>query len=591
MDNGYYIRDKVRRKLYSETSLLKSSFGFRSKTVSNNSPVKANTHKGDLKFFNIDTSVRRQYARLEGKLREDLTEGFRYDWLFKQWEFIRSLILQIPVYDTFRVLNWKRVQQSVKAVRIPRSEPFLIKIFSKYLRVKLPESSPLKAEDVKVSDDACFARYCSDKRFKIRNYNAFYRALDKTLVDSGFMQNTRFKMWSIEEVFEKLPSNTSSCYPLMVKKKELKARLQVRDFLFGCLRASEDTGTLMRNVFKHLTVVFHRTSVVISQIKPRLQWEPKVRQVFGVPFALNALECMLFGPFYESILEHRGSFAIGSTRPQISGIIRNLVASGKRYVICGDFSKFDSTIPPEMVMLFFSSVIQCSRLPGGLKTLGSVLAAYLTFTPFIGYDCKVRTMVGGNASGMYSTTILNSFIVLLCLQYAHIDYFGYPADEKLVSTLGDDFVIATDELGFYEHVVSVMDELGIKINSSKTHVADISQDSFVQDKISYLGFNWNLRGIPDQTIEWVVSHVCYPERNVEGIEGADRVIFRLCSVIFQMSSGPRLFDVVSVYDKKLQEKLRNSGGSYQIRVIKDDGSVSDISIPIARLYMENWKLF
>lgn len=555
---------------------------FRSKTKTKIRVEKANSKSDPI--FKIDKSLLSSYNRLNRQFKDYLTEDFRYDWLFKQWTVIRQLSDTLPVRDSFQVLNWKRVFQSVKSIRIPRTEPYLRKLFNEQYQLDLPESPPVTQADVDFFDEACFERYTSDSQFKIKDPKAFYRALDITLHQSGFMLRPNFKLWSISEAFDTLPGDTSSCYPVMTRKSSSSARSEAARVVKKLLSCSENPSAIMGLLYSHFLVVFHRTQVVIEKLKP-FKAVTKIRQVFGLSFGILCLECMLFGNFYNKLREADTKFAVGCTRPQISDIVKRVANSGKRFVICGDFSKFDSTIPPEMVMLYFSCVIQCSRIPGELKTLASCLAHYLTFTPFMGSSCIVRYMVGGNASGMYSTSWINSFCVLLTLQYAHYRYYGtYCSD---LSVQGDDFIIAVDDYQFKEYLSEVFTEFGLILNVDKTKVSDMNK----RDTITFLGLNWTLGGIPDQSLEWIISHTVYPERSIDGIDGQDRVIFRLCSVIFQISSGPSVFDRIVRKYRNFMQKINASSGMYQIKVVSDDGRLSETNIPFMTLYTKNWTLF
>jgi hypothetical protein len=542
-------------------------------------------HLREKRQFCIDVFLLRSLRLLKDNLSGYISEDFRYDWLFKQWGKIRRLEHYLPVKENFTVLNYKRVFNSVKTIRIPRTEPYLRQLFEDRLRLSLPKASPITRAEVDKIDDACFDRYTSDKTFKIRNTEAFYRALDQTLMHSGFMQNRSFKLYSFDEAVQLLPKDTSSCYPVMVRKNNSEAKSEAYRFIKDVFSTAENPSIIMRRMHSYVVVVFHRTQVLINSLKP-FRFDTKVRQVFGLSYGLLALECMLFGNFYQGVVESARHFAIGCTRPQVSATVKRVASSGKRYVICGDLSKFDSTIPPEMVMLYFSCVIQCSRLPGNLKTLASCLAHYLTFTPFMGSSCRVRYMVGGNTSGSYSTSLLNSFVVLLALQYAHMIHFGVTTDD--VSVLGDDFIIAVDDDTFLKTIDSVFSDWNINLNVKKTVVSDLSK----REEIHFLGFEWEVYGYtPDQTLKWIVSHVVYPERNIEGISGFDRVIYRLCSVIFQIRSGPSIFDRLIRGYRRFYEVINESSGTYPIMLITDDGRLSEQKIPFHELYNYNWTLF
>nr|BAB63954.1 RNA-dependent RNA polymerase-like protein [Bryopsis cinicola] len=542
---------------------------------------------GNTGTFQTPSYFLRSFRKIKPYLEQYLTKDFRYDWLFKQWNSIHNLSHFVPMQKRFRIQNFKTVSQACKMVRIPRTEPFLKQLFEDRYNITLPSDNPVSAQDVTLSDFACFDRYESNKQFKINNAEAFYRALDKTLIMSGFMQKVPFKLKSIDEAIKSLPSNTSSCYPTMGKKNTEEALTYAKSFVKKMLSLRNNPYAMMNILYSHFCVVFHRVQVVVENLKP-FGATTKVRQVFGVPFGILILEVMLFGNFIRTASRSSKVFTMGLTRLQVSDLIKKLRAKNFQYVVCGDFSKFDSTIPPQLIELYYSGLIQCSGLPERYKSLASCLSFWSTFTPFMGKDLNVRYMLGGNVSGSFLTSALNSFVSCFVINYAYYRYFGSFPSENDLFILGDDFILGINDKGFLKFLAAEFKNFNIILNVSKTRVADSSN----QDDITFLGFNWNLLSEPDQSLEWICAHTVFPERTIEGISGYDRVLARMCSVIFQIKSGPVFFDRFIFYsNKKLQKQLVESNYKLKIRLVKDDGMLSNIVIPFDTFYHANWTLF
>lgn len=525
-------------------------------------------------------------------------KNFSITPILKIWNNLLLGSGNLPTHRRFVIENYKKVVGRAKHIRVPTTEPGLISVFERMYRITLPKVNPVTAADVINSDKETLELYCSEKDINVSNDKAFAESLEATLRSSSLLglRNQRFNLLTIEEAFDNLRSNTSSCYPLFIKKSDEEARDLASKFVKDVFSRKDSLDHVLFLLWNEIVTIFHRITLKVDPFRKgetKVTFTRKIRQVFGVPFGPLVLETMFMNRVIEHLQRNSALFAFGLTRPQISKRIDKFFVksktSGFKFVVSGDLDSCDSTLSPKLVLLFFSVLKSLLRVPNSLSKVYDALTYYLTYTPILAYDSEVKFTVGGNKSGMKTTTVLNCFVLGLALNYYAIRHYGRCYNAFEVQILGDDFICAIKDKRDFEVLVNCFKELGLKLNERKTKIYSLEDQT-----LSFLGFQWILVSgeyVPEASDGWIIGHCCYPERFIPQLQGELRTVARMCSIIFQIYRGRRIMDNIWRFDKGLRQLFDREGIRVNIPVIIDDGTVTGEVRTIQQYFASGWKLF
>lgn len=524
-------------------------------------------------------------------------KNFSITPILKNWNNYLLRCGNLPTHRRYVIENYKKVVGRAKHIRVPTSEPGLIQVFERMYKITLPKVNPVTAADVINSDKETLGLYCSEKDINVSNDVAFAKSLEATLRESSLLdlRNQSFSMLTIEEAFNNLRSNTSSCYPLYIKKSDKEARDRATEFVKGVFSRKDSIDHLMYHFWDQIVTIFHRITLKVDPFRPKdpeVTFTRKIRQVFGLPFGPLVLETMFMSRVIDILQTRSKYFAFGLTRPEISRRIKMFSEKSKtkgfKFVVCGDLDSCDASLSPKLVLLFFSVLKSLLRIPRGLSNVYDSLALYLTYTPIMAYDSTVKFTVGGNKSGMKTTTVINCFVLGLAINYFALRRYGRYYEPFEIQILGDDFIVAIKDKRDFDELVNSFSELGLNLNERKTKIYSLDDQT-----LNFLGFQWILVNglyVPEASDGWIIGHCCYPERFID-VPGELRTVARMCSIIFQIHRGKRIMDKIWRYDKGLRRLFEKEGIRVNIPVIIDDGTLTGESRTIQQYFNSGWTLF
>lgn len=398
--------------------------------------------------------------------------------------------------------------------------------------------------------------------------------------------NPRYKFWfntNWMESYNVLPNDTSSCYPNYRPK--------------GCDREKEFVGKQITTFFKIDNIekmfsylsgfpatIFHRFTPKLKEHKSIYKVEYKIRQIFGITSFICCLEVILFGPFVEAFKAGLREFhTIGLTRFQVSSRVANLRRKARNSngkVICGDISGCDMSIPPYLHMLFVSHILEKVNNPKLIKSI-IALGKYLTYTPIFNSDGQIVRSCGSNKSGSWTTTVLNTYCVMLALTDAFITIVGRPPVDGEILVQGDDFIMVLPKESDKITVKRILLTYNLRIKPLTSDIVKPHED------IEFLGFYWDNSNSPWAKEEWIVARILFPERRIEQ-DGPDRIISRYLSLIFLLRNSTYLFKRFLDADKHLMIRFRFD--DFKFKIVTLDGKSVYNNIPVRTFLQEGWKL-
>jgi hypothetical protein len=153
-------------------------------------------------------------------------------------------------------------------------------------------------------------------------------------------------------------------------------------------------------------------------------------------------------------------------------------------------------------------------------------------------------------------------------------------DEFLIQ--GDDFIINIknydDALRFKSH----MREFNLRLRLDTVGLVEWYND------IELLGYYWNQYNLTDQTDEWIISRIMYPEKYVK-FEGPLRIVYRSLSIILNLKRYRELYLRFFDNDKYLR-KLVYLSDEPEIILVSMSNEFLKIKIPLKRYWMLGWRM-
>lgn len=385
-----------------------------------------------------------------------------------------------------------------------------------------------------------------------------------------------------EEVFNILPNNSNSGFPLYVNKGSDIAREEVRKSMrvFRKLKGHKRLFFIL----SYPCVIFHRFTPKIKTLFDNVV-NYKIRQVWGVPFFIIFLECKyLFWLKIHFTNQFKHFFTSGVRRTEVSNkisILRERARNENKFILCGDISGFDRSVCPS-----FYTILEClihNTKDHNHREIMLLIFRYFTYTPFIGIHNRVEMTRGGTASGNYLTTVFNSLIMMIVVVYNYIYICGKLPEQGDFLVQGDDFIMLIPNKECFSEIKSNFKIFNLRIKLYDNAIVNYEED------IEFLGFKWDSNGEPDQSDEWLVSRIIYPENYVE-LAGPERIISRYLSLIFQLKRYRSLFKNFYFYDRVFK-RILESKDVFKLRIIDKSGRVTDNVFPINKFLHLGWRAY
>lgn len=189
--------------------------------------------------------------------------------------------------------------------------------------------------------------------------------------------------------------------------------------------------------------------------------------------------------------------------------------------ICGDWSKFDKTVPPWLIRAAFQIILnafdltKCQDNEGRISELSKTetirrfkrLVKYFINTPVRLSTGERFRKSGGVPSGSMFTNIIDSIVNMIVMRYCIYSTTGtFPRGEIY---LGDDSVCAADGIVNLQDIGTLAEsKFGMILNVSKSYVTSESMN------IHFLGY-FNKYGRPHKAQDFLIASFVYPERVVK----------------------------------------------------------------------------
>lgn len=233
---------------------------------------------------------------------------------------------------------------------------------------------------------------------------------------------------------------------------------------------------------------------------------PKQRLVWGFPQSTTLIEATLARPLINLFLRIRTPMVIGYRRFEIAAIAGSIKL--KKYQYGLDFSAFDSTVCPTLIGIAFDILGTWFTPSDDVESRLRLCEKLFINTQILMPDGNIYAKKRGIPSGSYFTQLVGSIVNYLALQYGIIKLTGKAIGRDSVMVLGDDSLFGTGSRLDLDELESILARLGLKLNTSKTHVAKRGQP------IHFLGHTW-VHGVVDRPLIEVAKRLVYPERSDE----------------------------------------------------------------------------
>jgi len=430
--------------------------------------------------------------------------------------FVNSFIKKNKFYFDFS--KNKRVYNSVNNFSTPSFESGAIKtlenIFPQIKYKKFVVGS-LKPHVVKDKDRTELNVYARRKTTKISNKQDFSEVINYI---SSILVNAEVSRKDLDVVLSEIPKNTSSGFPEFCRKGSSKAVELCKNRVSKVLK-SDSFIDAFKYMFKFPVTIFHRFTPKMKLINNEYSPNWKIRQIHGTPFFIVALEKLIFENFVETLKLSFPFYTVGLTKLQISDKISDLRDKARlsnKVIFCGDISGCDKSISFDHSQLYFSYAKDfiCDDYINAFKAL----VCYHLRTPML-YSGGILVSHGSTITGSWLTSSFTTFCVTVSLFYSYFRiYRRMPKlDELLVQ--GDDFVILLDKkedsILFKENML----EFNLRVRLDKSRI------SKYYEEIEFLGYIWDFSNEPDQTDDWIISRIVYPEKFIK-FPGPLRLIYR-----------------------------------------------------------------
>lgn len=388
-----------------------------------------------------------------------------------------------------------------------------------------------------------------------------------------------FKKLSFYESIDLLPKSTSSGFPFYGKKGDIEivegTKVMFERYFSGDIK--------LTHLWQYPVTIFHRFVTSLKESGDFIKKNTKIRQIQGVPFLILALEVHFFKSFKDRFLETFKNIAcIGYTRVQISSLVKkvrgNSKTMGKR-ILCGDLSNCDVSISKFLMTIFYSFSSEFLTKEEFFRSIP--LIYWIVKTPIM-LNQQIVITNGSNPTGMWFTSLLNTFSLIVVLNYFSVIKNGKILNEFEYLVQGDDFIILIDE-GDEKLLKTIFKIFNFRLNLNKSKVVGYKDD------ISFLGFEWDYNSEPDNDDLWLIARTLYPERFVD-FAGPERLIVRYLSLLFQIKRSYSLFVKFMSVDKELKDRVLNKS-NVTFKVLTSDGRLIDNKVPINRFLEIGWRMF
>jgi len=390
--------------------------------------------------------------------------------------------------------------------------------------------------------------------------------------------------------------NTNSGFPFFKRKNSTLCIEDTKIWIRNIFENPSYYSIIKNPLFEMPTTLFYRVQPSVKEEENTI--EVKIRQVWGIPQRIVALEYYFFKDILSSVYENNvfGSnpvYSSGLTNYEISlriiNRLRNLKnnSMNNKNLYSMDYGKFDRTIPNYAIDIFYAICRGNLDLSEKDDKIYNMLRFYIKFTPFIHND-KLFVSQRGIPSGSYITNLLDTWwnLTLWNLSYNLRQYyttnlsdflnkeefFEKRISEYLLNTnfirfedlgiCGDDSIAYTDH--FHIKILeNLCDSLGMKITTNV-----ITKEPY--EDMYFLGRRWDWLNRPIQSDLYFIGHLAlrtkfYNKDELEIDVSEDLEITRMLSITLQFYNGMDFLERYFTNHVKLNQFLEGSSGFYLLK--------------------------
>lgn len=254
------------------------------------------------------------------------------------------------------------------------------------------------------------------------------------------------------------------------------------------------------DAFDEPCVAYYRTQ---SRLKKE-GFSQSVRLVWGYPYKATLVEGRYARPLIDFFKAFKSDYALGYKKAGLGAELNRF--SWCNFVGSFDWSKFDSSIPAELISMVFNLLKRFFVQTELDKAEWDSTVNYFINTPILMPNGKVY--VGKNhgiPSGSYFTNIVGSLVNILLLEYLSLRH-EFSIQHMLVH--GDDSIIGVrNELPLVEMAESVANEFGMLLHPDKQRYTKKDHE------LEFLSHAW-ARGRPYRETIITAQQLVYAERGL-----------------------------------------------------------------------------
>jgi hypothetical protein len=488
-----------------------------------------------------------------------------------------TLIIECIKYFYTKVYFIKTIPKwmigRIKAIRLPAIDNVARRKFEHIFKVRLNPLLDISVSDVYKQTDATIESMV----YTPFNSNVDYELLLAVCVKAANQLNIiAGTIIAPEFVSQRLPNDTSSCYPKFSKKGDPLV-IEACSLELSNILSMGRPFDVMDRLFCLPTVTFHRfVTKFRSKNSITKELRTKIRTVFGVPCLISYLETSLLQNTIDNL--NRKFLVTKVNRLQLSRKLEEfakLANVRQKLIFSTDIAMMDSSISPIFLIILFAFFMINSKYKAQL----CALCLYHLFSPIVRFNGDITCTVGGNLSGTKITTLINTFTLLVTFQYWSILVNDRYLSEGEILICGDDCIMMVDK-GFSQEKLSyVLSWFNLKLKPEATFLSSPNHT------FEFLGFNW-VNFQPDNPISWVIRKVVYAERG--SLDDEVLSLARLCSIAFQTKTGYK-FCVKHIAEFTPTKFVNDVVNRKDIHSTLLNGD--NVSIPISKLFDLGWRLF
>lgn len=408
-------------------------------------------------------------------------------------------------------------------------EPDFLSIFNKQ-PTDFPSTQEVNSEALQVREKASAILFNKEPLTYFQNQNNFKLIVKASQTTNNLLtlKPQQFTPVLPEQAADELPKNTSSGFPLFVGKKG-----QILDYIVN--QATECFNNGISTWSNYLCTLAWRTQVRKKSLKYRIIWVTSyLSQVF---------ENCFYSPINKYFNENKTTpWCVGNVFDDLVPRIRKL----RQYqtIVVIDYSAFDLTVHPEVMLLFFKSIKSLFKINNSLwnKQFEAIVQYNVFCTTFNIMDGQptLFSKKGSVASGSVFTNFIDSWINLFLITLYLLEH-GHDPYEQCLNVMGDDCTFGFNFKFDVLHFASwIKQNFQMDIEPSKCQVLgpDFEYIEFLGSEI-----NETERKIDE---DLCIKQLCISTSFIGDsvMTREDRVFSKLASISFKFTYGYKFFDSV-----------------------------------------------